>query len=76
METFEGILFFAMALTCFGVGYWRLTSPFDDLWQHHERALRARGLAPQRSEAWERSQRFLGVVWHKISDAGSQSVQQ
>lgn len=48
------------ALFAFGLGVWQLTAPLDDLWWRHERQMSARGLAPQRSSAWEKSTRLGG----------------
>jgi uncharacterized membrane protein HdeD (DUF308 family) len=58
-------IFWAMAFA--GVvmiiaGVWQLVTPLDDLWARQERALLARGLAPQRTDAWERSTRMGGGV--------------
>lgn len=51
-----------LLLIVIGIGFWQLLTPLDVLWAQQERRLLARGLAPQRTDAWESSTRMGGIV--------------
>ena len=47
------LLVIGMGILILYGGFRQSTASMDELWESHERALKARGLAPQRSEEWE-----------------------
>ncbi len=61
MEILVPVLFFVLAAVFIGSGIYWLTAPIDSLWEIQERALLARGLAPQRSAQWESQSRARGI---------------
>ena len=61
MPVFTNALFFVMAVVFIGSGIYCLTAPLDNLWAAQERALLARGLAPQRNVRWENQVRARAI---------------
>ena len=44
-----------LGLVFVALGIWQLVTPLDVLWERRKQYWQARGLTPERTDAWERS---------------------